>query len=56
VISSEGQAGVLANLNRKNVAAEKMFANLVALMSNELRVERNEYKEETNQEIPSWLN
>jgi len=56
VISSEGQAGVLANLNRKNVAAEKMFANLVALMSNELRLERNEYKEQTNQEIPSWLN
>jgi len=54
VISSEGQSGVLANLNRKNLAAEKMFANLVDLMSNELRVERSEYQKQ-NHQLPNWI-
>jgi len=54
VISTEGQANVLANLKRKSDAAEKMFERLVALMRDELRIERND--EYTRQEeVPAWL-
>ena len=54
VISSEGEAGVLANLNRKAAQAETMFARLVELINNELRIERANNHTKT-QEIPSWL-
>jgi hypothetical protein len=54
MVSSEGEAGVLANLNRKAAQAEKMFANMVELMNNELHIDRStHFKRE--QEIPSWL-
>ena len=54
VITSEGEANVLNNLQRKAEAAEKMFANLVALMNDELRIEsENLHVNEVN--IPSWL-
>ena len=54
VISSEGEAGVLANLNRKAHQAEQMFAKLVELINNELRIEKTN-KHINKQELPSWL-
>ncbi len=54
LISTEGQSGVAANLKRKAEAAEEMFAHLVELMSNELKIQkRNEYTKK--EEKPSWL-
>lgn len=54
VVTSEGEAGVLANMQRKSVAAEAMFANLVELMNDPMRIERtNPFP--TPEEIPSWL-
>lgn len=54
MISSEGEAGVLANLNRKSIAAEAMFAKLVELINNELRIEQKK-RNTLKQEIPQWL-
>jgi len=54
VISSEGEAGVLANLNRKAAQAETMFARLVELINNELRIEQTN-RHIKQQEIPTWL-
>jgi len=54
VISTEGQAGVLANLKRKTEAAERMFDHLVSLMRNELRI-TNEDHYTTKEEAPTWL-
>lgn len=54
VISSEGEAGVLANMNRKAAQADEMFAKLVSLINNELKIEKNN-KHTKQQEIPSWL-
>jgi hypothetical protein len=54
VISSEGEAGVLANMNRKSEQADKMFARLVDIINNELRIVKTE-NHNTPQEIPSWL-
>jgi hypothetical protein len=54
VITSEGESGVLANMNRKADAAEIMFGRLVELINNELRIERTN-KHLGKQEIPSWL-
>lgn len=54
VISSEGEAGVLSNLNRKAAAADIMFARLVELINNELRIDHINLHTQ-KQEIPSWL-
>jgi len=54
VISSEGEAGVLANLNRKAAQADQMFAKMVELINNELRIDKNN-KHTKTQENPSWL-
>jgi hypothetical protein len=54
VISSEGEADVLKNLQRKSDAAAQMFSQLVDLMNDELKV--NKTRHETKQPvIPSWL-
>lgn len=54
VIASEGERGVLSNLNRKSIAADKMFANLVQLINNELRIEnKNQFTKQPK--IPSWI-
>ena len=54
VVASEGEAGVVANLQRKADAAEAMFDNLVTLMNDQLKINRtNEF---TKQEAsPPWL-
>lgn len=54
MIASEGEAGVLKNLNRKAAQADEMFARLVALIGNELRIEHTD-KHTNTQELPSWL-
>ncbi len=54
MITSEGEQGVMANLQRKSDAADVMFSRLVELMNAELRIVRS--KPFTKQEeIPSWL-
>lgn len=54
MITTTGQANVLANLKRKTEQADKMFDQLVGMMWNELNLKRsNKY---TNQiDTPSWL-
>jgi hypothetical protein len=54
VIASEGEQGVLKNLNRKAAAAEVMFSKLVALINNELKIEKKT-NNHTQLTIPSWL-
>ena len=54
VITSEGEANVLSNLQRKAEAAESMFRHLVSLMNNELRIEQ-ENKHLIQATTPSWL-
>jgi len=54
IVTTEGSAGVLANLNRKAAQAEEMFANMVELMNNELRIDRSEIFPKI-QEVPAWL-
>jgi hypothetical protein len=54
IIASEGEAGVLSNLNRKAEQAKQMFAKLVELINQELRIEKtNNHK--TQQKLPTWL-
>ncbi len=54
IISSEGERGVLSNMNRKAAQAESMFGNLVALINNEMKIEKMNLNN-TKQEIPSWM-
>ena len=54
VVASEGEAGVVANLQRKAEAAERMFDNLVGLMHDQLTLSRStEFT--TQEESPRWL-
>lgn len=54
MITTEGQSGVLANLERKSEQASAMFDNLVALMWKELKIEKtNCYTKKM--EVPTWL-
>lgn len=54
VITSEGEANVLANLQRKAKAAEEMFSKLVEMMNNELKIEKqNLFKK--REKLPTFL-
>lgn len=54
VITTEGQADVLANLQRKSRAADRMFAALVLEMNNSAQIARSDYQGR-DVEIPQWL-
>jgi len=54
VIASEGESGVLSNMNRKAHAAERMFASLVELMNQELNLKPKAYGQ-NDVEMPTWL-
>jgi hypothetical protein len=54
IVASEGERGVLANMQRKAKAAERMFSALVEHMNDSLRVDRS--LRFTEQEMaPAWL-
>lgn len=54
IIASEGERGVLANLQRKSVQADAMFSQLVAEMNHAMRIDRA--AEHTTQlRVPQWL-
>lgn len=54
MITTSGQENVLKNLQAKEHKADEMFTQLVSLMKNELKIEKN--KSETKKvERPSWL-
>lgn len=54
IVATEGEAGVLANLRRKALAADKMFESLVGHMNDALAINRGRTFE-TQEEIPAWL-
>ncbi len=54
VICTEGGAKVVASLNRKAEAADKMFAELVANMNDSLSIGQGKYGN-IAEEVPSWL-
>jgi hypothetical protein len=54
IVTSEGEQGVMRNLQRKMVAAEKMFDNLIKNMHQGKDLERSTiFSEKT--EVPKWL-
>lgn len=54
VVTTEGEQGVLLNLQRKSQQAEEMFANLVQHMNNELAIQRKA-EDAPIVEVPSWV-
>jgi len=54
IVTTEGEANVTANLQRKAAAADRMFTSLVAEMNQATHIKRtNPFTQEM--EIPSWL-
>jgi hypothetical protein len=54
VVASEGEADVMANLQRKQDQADEMFDNLVAMMTDSLTIAVEPYKG-TKGRIPEWI-
>jgi len=54
VIASEGESGVIRNLQRKSRQADEMFTHLVALMNDPLHI-NNRTQYQTGMETPNWL-
>lgn len=54
VITSEGEEGVLKNMNTKAEKAARMFANLVSLMNDHLTLTTSTEFSET-EEVPQWV-
>jgi hypothetical protein len=54
VVTSEGEARVLANMQRKSEQAAQMFTELVRLMQNELNITKRD-KFTKKLEVPAWL-
>jgi hypothetical protein len=54
IVASEGERGVLANMQRKAKAAERMFDGLVAAMHDGVSIERG-IRLEQLQEVPAWV-
>jgi len=54
IVTTEGERGVLANLQRKAANADKMFSRLVAEMNAALAIDRARHFDKT-EEIPQWL-
>ena len=54
VVTTEGEQRVLANLQRKAQAAERMFSQLVELMNDSLAIEQRE-RFAMKEEVPGWL-
>lgn len=55
IVTTEGEAGVTANLKRKADASEKMFERLVSHMNEAITLSRAMAMHNTETEIPSWL-
>ncbi len=54
IISSEGEAGVVQNMKRKEQMADTMFSSLVAEMNSAVKIKRATAATIT-EEVPSWL-
>lgn len=54
VVTTEGEKDVLHNLQRKALAADRMFSSLVAEMNHALHIERGT-NYQTSVEVPAWL-
>lgn len=54
IVTTEGEQSVMENLQRKAIAADKMFSVLVSEMNNALKIERS-IKGGTKVKVPKWL-
>lgn len=54
IVTTEGERGVMQNLQRKSDQADAMFSNLVSEMNNATNIKRAEYGTK-KMEVPSWL-
>ncbi len=55
IITTEGERGVLRNLQRKAEQADRMFSSLVAQMNAALAIDRASGQFSTKEQIPPWL-
>ena len=54
IVTSEGEKGVMNNLKRKALQADRMFSELVRLMNDEIaHIKQNDFTKKL--EVPSWV-
>lgn len=55
IVTTEGERGVLANMQRKATQADKMFSSLVAEMNSAIEIDRSLSNFTKTQQVPLWL-
>lgn len=55
IVTTEGERGVLANLQRKAVQSDKMFSSLVAEMNSAMAIDRSLSNFTQTEQVPAWL-
>ena len=55
VVTTEGEKNVLANLQHKARAAERMFGELVRHMNEAIGIDRAALQFDLKEELPQWL-
>lgn len=55
VVATEGEAGIIGNMQRKAAQADAMFTALVAQMNSAIKIDRQARRGERKAEVPSWL-
>lgn len=55
IVATEGEMGILKNLQRKSKQADKMFDNLVSEMNANYDIKRSSYNGINNLELPKWM-
>ena len=55
VVATDGEAGIIGNMQRKAAQADAMFSQLVAQMNQSIKIERQAFKGTQKVESPSWL-
>lgn len=54
LVLTEGERKIMKNLQRKNIAAMKMFDNLVSEMNNSINIQKQTHLNK-KEEVPTWL-
>jgi hypothetical protein len=55
IVTTEGERGVLANLQRKATQADRMFSSLVAEMNAAMAIDRSLSNFTQTEQVPAWL-
>jgi len=55
IVCTEGELNILKSIQRKSMAADEMFGELVSMMNDSLSISRDSYNPSKKGSLPSWI-